>query len=399
VKRRFHFKLWSILLLGFFAVLGGMFYAVNRQYHLNQDLLNAISAGDTALALSELQRGADPNVREKGQAERSGLREFLNWLLHRSKQKEKGRTALLLASEADRPLIVKTLLEKGANDLNDADKYTRSVLSLEVGAGHLENMKMLLKRGANPDADIQAEWTPLSIATGKNESSDVIKALLDAGANVNRRDRAGATPLIVAAENGNIETVRLLVDRGANVNARDGIMGTALVAALAVDSWEDQPPIAKQRRHEIFRFLLAHGADPNIAGPHLPSALSYAFTNNDNEIIEILLRSKAKLDFGNSYSSPLMSASYDGNLRFVRLMLDAGADVNEVGRWGTTALSSAAAAGHVEVVKLLLAHGADTTVKGQEGSALDIAIKKGYKNVARLLRQALKKKHLTANSR
>lgn len=82
-----------------------------------------------------------------------------------------------------------------------------------------------------PSADVAEEShdTPLIRAAEKGDVGEV-RRLLDAGENVNAYDGLGlVTPLMMAADKGHVEVVRLLLDRKADVNARDGAEGlTAL---------------------------------------------------------------------------------------------------------------------------------------------------------------------------
>ena len=80
--------------------------------------------------------------------------------------------------------------------------------------------KMLLDRGANPDAQAHDGLTPLLAARAVG-SVDVVRLLLGASADVNLSDNAGRTPLMAAAERGCCPIVELLIAAGARVNLLD----------------------------------------------------------------------------------------------------------------------------------------------------------------------------------
>jgi ankyrin repeat protein len=88
---------------------------------------------------------------------------------------------------------------------------------------------------------------------------------------------------------------------------------------------------------------------------------------------------------GNS-GMPLFLAAGEGKLEVVRYLLDEGADVNARERWGSTPLAEAAYYGHIDIIKELLFRGADINVITDDGTALDIAINKNNAAVAELLR-------------
>src|SRR5437870_4606856 len=83
---------------------------------------------------------------------------------------------------------------------------------------------------------------------------------------------------------------------------------------------------------------------------------------------------------------PLFLAASEGKLEAVRYLLDEGADINAREKLGDTALSEATYYGRLDVVKELLFRGADVNAVGKEGTALDIAIKKNYSDIADLLK-------------
>ncbi len=91
-------------------------------------------------------------------------------------------------------------------------------------------------------------------------------------------------------------------------------------------------------------------------------------------------------DLRGSITTSLMRASQDGKTEIVRMLLDAGANVNEKNEFGTTALMLASDNGHIEIVKLLLAHGAlVNAATNSRGTALMRASAGGHLEVAKLL--------------
>jgi ankyrin repeat protein len=88
---------------------------------------------------------------------------------------------------------------------------------------------------------------------------------------------------------------------------------------------------------------------------------------------------------GNS-GMPLFLAAGEGKLEVVRYLLDEGADVNARENWGCTALVEAVYYGHIDVIKELLLRGADINAISEPGTALDIAINRKNTAAADLLR-------------
>ena len=122
------------------------------------------------------------------------------------------------------------------------------------------SLRMVLKNlDAGADANARDEWgfSPLHFAAAFNDDPDVITALVDAGADMNARDKEwAATPLHWAAwSNGNPGIIIALLDGGADPNARDARESTPLHAAA------DQ-----SNNPDIILTLLDSGADLDAAG-------------------------------------------------------------------------------------------------------------------------------------
>ena len=96
---------------------------------------------------------------------------------------------------------------------------------LHMAAAHSDSpdvVKALLDAGANIEVqNDQHGGTPLHIAAAHSDSPDVVKALLNAGANIEARDEDGWTPLHYAAQFSKFpDVVKVLLDAGANIDAR-----------------------------------------------------------------------------------------------------------------------------------------------------------------------------------
>lgn len=239
------------------------------------------------------------------------------------------------------------------------------------------------------------------------------KSALDAGADVNARNRDGATPLLLAADGSFIENVkprlvRLLITRGADVQTRDKAGNTALMGIAAGDN------------EGMLPFLLAQGAQINAQNTEGETALFYALAENR----KVLLDNGADVNHRNKRGeTPLMQIvnsaepettqlllryGADPNLRdhqgqtalmksngyHDNLLLRAGADPNLRDNKGETALMKAIdAAGYAEygvaTFKLLLAHGANVNLRNKRGeTALTLAVKYVNRDILKALLKA-----------
>ena len=191
-----------------------------------------------------------------------------------------------------------------------------------------------------------------------NDDLEAAKLLLAAGANAKAENRYGATPLSLACVNGNAAFVDLLLTAGADANAplRGG----------------ETPLMTASRTGKIgpVKALLARGAEVNAKLPGGQTALMWAAAEGHTAVVEALLAAgaefKAPLATG---FTPILFAVRGGHTDIVRLFLKAGVNVNEpvqagrpVAKYlrrGASALTTAIENGHFELAALLMDLGAD----------------------------------------
>jgi hypothetical protein len=221
---------------------------------------------------------------------------------------------------------VKAVLPDDDDDDDDARGVNKLDSALFKAAERKapERVKTLLDEGADVNAVIPGDGTPL-IAAAKEGDSDVVKLLLDRGAKPNLGVSGDGNPLLNAAREGHRDIVNLLLDRGADINAGVEGDGNALIMA------------AGSGHGEIVKLLLDRGAD-----------IHKVVAGDENAIIK---------------------ACEQGRLDMVKLLVSRGADVNssvrvEEGRGGKlqeeyrTPLSMARRGGHAAIVEYLLSVGA-----------------------------------------
>jgi ankyrin repeat protein len=158
------------------------------------------------------------------------------------------------------------------------------------------------------------------------------------------------TPLIEAAANGHLDVVKLLIENGADVN-------------LKGEAWYGPLHAAAAKGHiEVVKILLENGADVNIFHQNKP--LHNAAMNGHIEVAEILLANGADINAkGTDEAAPLHTAVSNNQLAMVKWLLSKGANVNPIAAYGCTPLHSAARRNNVEIGKILLEHGTDPTLE------------------------------------
>lgn len=205
---------------------------------------------------------------------------------------------------------------------------------------------------------------------------DDVKALVKAGANVNvRQGTFKGTPLQYAATQGHAEVVKFLIESQATLDAADTFGRTPLMWA------------ADKGHTDVVRLLVNHGADQKAKTNTGWTALRYALQSGNADVVN-LLKGQVKIDdLDNDGFSDLHRAASGGQADRVRLLLDAGADVNvRQGTFKGTPLQYAASEGHAEVVKLLLKTDAAVDATDSVGrTPLMWAAQAGHMDVVRAL--------------
>jgi ankyrin repeat protein len=198
------------------------------------------------------------------------------------------------------------------------------------------------------------------------------------------RDRLSNTALIHAAGAGHGDIVRLLLDRGADIDHANLRGSTALAAAVARNRTDVTllGAAAFNTEAEVVRRLLADGADPAEMDGTGKGPIVYAAGKGLVSIVQLLL--DAGLDVNAAYGhdlTALMWAAGHANivpvqdgLATVKLLVERGADLNLVDDRGRTALMIAAGRGHAQIAAWLVENGADPRVKDRGGkTARDLA--------------------------
>lgn len=219
----------------------------------------------------------------------------------------------------------------------------------------------LLTQGAKADAANDLGITPLHLAS-VNGNVAIVRALVDKGADVKAASEAGVTPLMEAARSGSLAVVELLLARGADVNAAERDRGqTALMWAVA-------------RRHpDVVGALLAHKADLHARSQ--VRSLRVMLDQGPRRTVKTSMQDAHQINAGGM--TALLFAAQVGDAVSTRLLLNAGANVNETSADGRSALVLAAFAGHPAVARVLIDAGADPEAAGAGYTALHAATLRG----------------------
>lgn len=389
-------------------------------YHDDADAVKALlAAGANAKAVNRY------GITPLAQACENGNAQVVEMLLKAGAEVNiphaEGETPLMTAARTGNPAVIQVLLDNGAT-INAAEEWRgQTALMWAAAEGHLDAVKLLIAKGADINAkskvfDFTAlkpkagsvgmnfprgGFTPLLFAARQGHSN-VVKTLVEAGANINLADPDATTPTLIAILNFHYDIAAYLIERGADVNLADVRGRTPLYGAIDQKNLDisNRPPAKVDDQNtpvSIMKLLIAKGANTNasLLKPIAPRAVLdgadgalgegatpflRAARAGDIDTMKLLLDNKAKARWTTSAGvNALMLAAgaswRDGKTRApeadsvaaVKWLVSMGFDVNAAAINGETALHGAAMRGADLVVQTLVDLKADVNSKDRNG--------------------------------
>ena len=266
--------------------------------------------------------------------------------------------------KGDRALL-RTLLQQHA-DVNAPQADGATALHWAAYRNDLDAADLLIGAGANTKAANREGASVLSLAC-INGSAAMIEKLLNARADANERLPNGETPLMLAARTGNVDSLHVLLRHGADVHARETLRGTTALMWAAVESH----PAA-------MKVLIDHGADINARSNPVPKGRSAYLAptavararqfSDENDAAPRAQRRAGSQDTADGGGlTPLVFAARRGDIESIKVLVDAGADVNQTTQYGWTPLLTATQNKHYIAATFLLEHGANPNIANKGG--------------------------------
>ncbi len=311
---------------------------------------------------------------------------------------------------------VRKLIEQHA-DVNAPQADGATGLHWAVFRSDKETVELLLGAGANAKAANRDGSTPLWLASVNGDTA-ILAALLKAGADANERLPLGRTPLMAASRTGNVDAMKVLLDHGADPNAKETLRGTTPLM------WA-----ADEGHAPAIQLLIEHGADikahsdpaergkgPGLGKANDPRkivalqavaiAAGKALDLRDLQVLEsggklvpgkgtvpaaagragggaaadgadqaqtddgaapVVGRRRAPVVKDGGGLTPLIYAARADDLESVKVLLAAGADINQVTAYGWSPLLVATQNRYYKLGAFLINHGADVNLANKGG--------------------------------
>ena len=272
---------------------------------------------------------------------------------------EPGRTTPIDIAPAEQPEWVQIALNGSAADLKkllDAgmkpdSKTAEGTTALMFAARDIEKVKLLTERAADVNARAATGITALMVAARYRGNVETVRLLLKKGAKPNADKgvevRNDATALFFAVMAGDVQTAGALLDAGARLADRMKVIGRFAQSPLMYGVFLDPGMI---------EYLIGKGANPNEVDDDKISVLSWATIGNNASMVKSLLARGAQVNHLDNFGmTPLLyAASIDfGDTAVMEKLIAAGADVSAKNKGGLTALDLAKNYRHQAMANLL----------------------------------------------
>ncbi len=290
---------------------------------------------------------------------------------------EDGRTPLHWACLGGRNEIVAFLIEKGA-ELNTIDMRANAPLHYLADRGNEQGIRLLFGKGADPDILDNEKNAALHLAAQAN-AVGAAKALVENGAKLELRNDYGRTPLLMSArERGGPEMTKLLLEAGADVNAKDRALSTPLELA----AWRG--------KKEVVDILLEAGADIPFKGRKAVMIMTFAASQGLEKLFARLEEGGADLTLRLPNGGTLLHEAAGGDsIRTMERLIKKGLDVQGRDDLGWTPLHYAALNGREAIAGFLVEKGADKDARNTAGQTpYNVAVEMKQEKVLEVLAAA-----------
>ena len=345
-------------------------------------LHEAVMSGcNTSVLQSIIDHGADVNATNKNRvailsiACQMGNVDAINVLLKAGADPTvtdaEGDTYLHYAVREDYSnKVIQTIINNGA-DVNAANENNVTALMIACEKGNVEAMNVLLNAEADPNIVDDCCDTCLQKAVRAGSNKEVLKTIINYGADVNAMNNDNRTALMISCENGNIDALNELLNAGGNPNITHSDEDTCLHKAISAGC-----------NKEILQALIDHGADVNVTDEYNVTPLMIACEMGNVRAMNVFLNVGADPDIADDFGDTCLQMAIRAgcNKDDLQAIINHSADVNAQNKNNRTALMIVCKMGNLDAVNMLLNAGADPNISDADGNTcLHVCVGPHYK--------------------
>ena len=296
------------------------------------------------------------------------------------------QTPLYIATQNQFQVAIEMLLESGSDPMK-AGPGGVTPIHLAAQMGNMNMLHLLLRQASSRQSELKKLLAKSVCLESGDEVNimqmaphDAISLLVQFGADPNSvRGETHASPLFQAAHKQNTDLMRVLLEAGANPNMQDKTGNMPLMEAISVGSIE------------AVAILLEAGASPNVPNNAGFNAVNQCAQYGHVEILDLLVRAGGLLVSEDMFTSALHSAAFWDEAEILRVMLTKyKAPVNTLSKINTLPIHPAIRKGHSSCLRVLIEEGADISFKSPltGDTLLHLAVRENQREAVRLLVKA-----------
>jgi ankyrin repeat protein len=302
--------------------------------------------------------------------------------------------------------LVRYLLDRNVDVQQEGGLYGFTIIAA-AALSSLELVKLLLNVGADATVVDDTKWTALHHAA-KRGAAEIVRCLLDHGAQVNSMTSERITAANLACRLGHKDVLSILIAEGADIALTDVDDVSPLQQALEnghqdlalelIDRlsftttthlrWGPLQTAARAGYTSIIKKMIDKKVDVNMLDECDWTALQLAAALGDTEAVQTPIGAGADITLAHADTSPpLQIAAGNNHVAIIKLLAENGTDMNQLGDGGTTALIVAVSNSCQDALEALLDMGASMKCmySHEQQSLFDIAIEEGQDIITKIL--------------
>ena len=301
------------------------------------------------------------------------------------------------------------MFSKVLNDIDEENEAGETAVYIAVEYGQYQACTFIINRGANISTAKQL-LPDLLAMVAKEGDEEMLKNVLNAGADLDKENKAGKTALYIGIKYGHYDICKLLISRWANIRTVKPLFADLIAIAVQHEDKDmlrnvfdagadiDEPNkagktalyiSAETGHYYACKFMITNGANISTAKPLYANLIAMAVEHYDEDMWRNMLNAGADKDDENKDGeTALYIAAYHDHYYACKFLINRGANISTTKQWDVNLLAMAAKQGDEEMFKNILNAGIDIDSDWWPGcgrNAMCIAVKRGQYDTCKFL--------------